>query len=327
MVALMPLDKGCVIVAVLAMFAALPFAGCGAAGAVPGKPAYYTSEAGTPARGVVPLSFEAKKPGARSLPFAFVDGKVGERPTRLVIDTGATVHVLDTALAAAAGVALPARASAIAIDGWGQLLEHGVIVRDLPESLRAHGVGVIVSPQLLTEPGQAVVVDFVERQLRMRVRAGAWSELGNIGPVLTAPGTKPCKTSAGDIGGVALLVDAMVDGAAAQLSLDTGSSLTIVDQDSKVGAKVEAHPVLGRSVSPVASGDVPASIHGGVELSIGGLLTTAEVGVAPGARSAQCDHEGRVGLDILQRCALAFTKDQLHVACRAPGPTPAREYY
>lgn len=307
---------------VFAMVSLLTFAsacGEGAAPARTGADAQGASEPTVP--DVVALSFEAKKPGTRPLPFPFVDGKIGGRPTRLLIDTGALVHTIDSALATAAGITGTPKGSVISIDGWGKLPDRAVAVRELTPTLRAHGIGGIISPQLLIVGGQAVVVDLVNHELRMRVRAAAWSELGSIGPVLTAPGTMPCAADEGGLHGVALVADAMIEGEPVQLAFDTGSSRTILAQGSKAGAKVEAHPVVGRSVATVARGDIPTSLYGGVPVTIGGLSTTGEVGLAPQAGHAPCGHEGRVGVDVLKQCVLAMTKDQLHVACRVPSGT------
>lgn len=269
-----------------------------------------------PRRGVVALELEAKKAGSRPLPFAFVEGKVGDRPARFIVDTGVSVHAVDAAVASAANLGASPNASQLSIDGWGALPAHAVAVRELSATLRTHGIDGVVSPQLLAEGGQAVVLDLANRQLRQRPRATAWSELADLGVVLTAPGTKPCAFDEAGAGGVALAIDATVDGEPARLAVDTGASRTALVEGATAAAKVAAHPVLGRSVAVATSGDVPTSIHGGVPLTVGGLSTTSDVGLAPGTRHAQCGYEGRIGMDLLQRCALAITSDQLMVACR-----------
>lgn len=294
---------------------ALAVVACGEGGAPP-RAAGEASESAAPRRGVVAIEVEAKKPGTKPFPFVFVEGKIGDRPTRFILDTGASVHALDAAIASAAGLGSPAKASLLSIDGWGTLPEHAVVVRELSATLRSHGIGGILSPQLLAEPGQAVVLDFVKRQLRTRPRAAAWSELGDIGPMLTAPGAKPCAAEAEGIGGVALVVDATIEGEATRLALDSGSSRTILADGSKAAAKVAVRPVLGRSIASAITGDVATSIYGGAPMAVGGWSTTLDLGIAPGEQPPRCGHEGRIGIDVLQQCAVAVTSEELLVACR-----------
>lgn len=290
-------------------------------GGAPPKPAAdpTAAAAGTQARGVVPIAFEAKKPGTKPLPLAFVEGKVGGQAVRFVLDSGAGVHILDAAVASAAGVTAPAKASQLSIDGWGSLPEHPVAVRELPANLRAHGIGGVLAPQLLVEgAAQAVVLDFVNRQLRARPQSTAWSELEDLGPILTPPGPRRfCPVDAGGIAGLVLGVDGTVDGEAARLEIDTGASHTVLVESSPPGARAASHPVLGRSV--VAGEDVAIAIHGGVPMKVGAWSTTSDVGVTQAAHHGECGYHGRLGIDVLQHCALAMTSEKVLLACRAPG--------
>jgi hypothetical protein len=274
--------------------------------------------AGAP-RGIAPIAFEAKKSGAKPFPFAFVDGKVGGQPTRFILDTGASVHVLDPSVAAAAHVGSPAKASSISIDGWGTLPDHAIVVRELPAPLRGHGIGGVLSPQLLADSTtEAVVVDFVNKQLRSRPQSAAWSELEDLGVALTRPGARKfCPVDSAGVAGLVLSVDAKVAGQPARLELDTGDSRTVLVEGSNAGAQAVGHPVLGRSVAAATDGDVAVAIHGGVPFSIGAWSTTLEVGVTSAAHHADCGYDGRLGIDVLQQCAIAMTADKLLVACRA----------
>lgn len=277
--------------------------------------------AGGPAAGQrsVALSFEAKKQGSKPFPFAFVEGKIGDQSTRFLIDTGASAHGIDATLAQAAHVAAPVKASAIAIEGWGALAEHGVAVVELPASIRAHGIGGILSPQLLAQPGQAVVLDLVKMQMRELAKSAAWSQVDDLGAALTPQAQRFCPAEAGGIPGLLVAVDGTVDGEPTRFAIDTGASRSLLLEGSKGGAKAAGHPVLGRSVASSAMADVPASIHGGVPVALGAWATTLDFGVTPGERNAQCAYEGRIGMDVLQHCAIAMTTDDVRVACRIPG--------
>ena len=269
-------------------------------------------------RGVVPLSFEAKKTGAKPFPFAFVDGKVGDQPTRFIIDTGAGVHVIDSAVASAAKLAAPVNASTMSIDGWGALVAHPVSVRELPASIRAHGIGGVIAPQLLAEAGQAVVIDLLNHQMRLSPKSTAWSAMDDLGVLLTPSGQrKPCaSTDADGVAGIALGVEAFVDGEAVHLAIDTGASRSLLNEGSKGGAKASVHPVLGRTVAASASAEVATSLYGGVPFAIGGWKSTVDVGVTTPHPQPQCGAEGRIGMDVLHDCALAMTTDEFVVACR-----------
>lgn len=257
------------------------------------------------------ITIEPRRAGVRQFPLPVVLGKIADRPVKLVLSTGAASHVFDRSL----GVDANAR---IAIDGWGDLPPHAAEIADLPPHMKAHGIGGIVSPQLLVEQGQAVVVDLVNKQLRLRPKSMGWSEVGDVGAKMTG-GAHPCAAEAGGIPGQLLVLDAQIEGVAQKLALDTGSSRTIVNEGSPAAAKAATHDVLGRSVAPSARGGIATPLHGGVPIAAGAWSSTTDMGIAPGERHAQCGHEGHVGVDVLAYCALAIASDDVLVACRKPG--------
>ncbi len=267
----------------------------------------------------VPLAFEAKKQGAKPFPFAFVEGKIGGQNTRFLVDTGASVHTIDSTIAQAAQLASPVKTSSLSIDGWGSLPDHGVAVIELPASIRAHGIGGILSPQLLAEAGQALVVDLARKEMRQLSRSSAWSQVEDVGTPLTAPSHRFCPADSGGLPGLLVAIDGTVEGEAIRFAIDTGASRSLLLDGSKGGARAAGHPVLGRSVASTSTADVPATIHGGVPLALGAWSTTVDVGLTPGERHAQCAYEGRVGMDVLQYCAIAMTHDEVLVSCRVPG--------
>jgi hypothetical protein len=272
------------------------------------------------ARKVAALGFEARGKG-RPFPFALVEGSVAGRPTRFILDTGAGVHTIDESLRAAAGLPLPANASTITIEGWGKLAESPAAVVALSATLRAHGIGGILAPQLLAEGGQAVVVDFVGKQLRLRPRSAAWSEIADFGARLGAAAEqRPCAVDVNGTPGALLTIDGAVDGEPARFLLDTGAGRSTLDEGSKGGARAATHPVLGRSIGAFTSGDVATTLHGGVAVAVGAWSTTLDVGLVAAERSS-CGHEGRLGIDVLQQCALALAEGAFVAACRTPSAT------
>ena len=263
-----------------------------------------------------PLLFEAKKAGAKPFPFPFVEVKIGETTTRFLVDTGAAVHAIDSEALKAAQLAAPPHAASIEIPGWGPLVDHAVTVVELPASIRAHGIGGILSPQLLAEAGKAVVLDLANAQLRLLPRSTAWSQIEDLGTRLTPPAHHFCAADSAGVPGLLIALDGAVDGEATKLAIDTGASRTLVREGSRGGARVATHPVLGRSIALSSMADLPASIHGGVPLVVGGLSQTADIGLTPGAPHPQCGYEGRIGMDVLRLCAVAMTADEVLVACR-----------
>jgi hypothetical protein len=271
----------------------------------------------TPARGVVPIAFEAKKTGSRAFVFPLVEGKVNGQPTRFILDTGAGAHALDTAFAAAAQVGSTPKASSISIDGWGALPEHALVVRELSANIRAHGIGGIIAPQLLVEsPDQTVVVDLANLQLRMLPRSTAAAAMGDLGPSLSGAGRKLCPDDRDGIPGLGLALDGTVDGEPTPLAVDTGASRTILVEGSKAAARALLHPVLGRTVSAGASADVTTSIYGGVPFTVGAWTSTVDVGVGVPQRTPPCGASGRLGMDVLQQCAVAISEGEVRVSCR-----------
>lgn len=303
--------------AVLVATVALVCGACGE-GAPPARSSADPAPGDALRRGTAAISFEAKKGGGKAFPFALVEGKVGDQPARFILDTGASAHVIDASIAGAAKLAAPIKASSIAIDGFGELPEGTASVAELSGALRAHGIGGILAPQLLADRGQAVVLDLVNRQLRSRPKSTAWSEMEDLGAILTPPAQRQvCAVDSGGSAGRLLAVDATVEGEAMRVSIDTGASRTLFVEGSKAGTRAAGHPVLGRSVVVGTGGDVATSIYGGVPVSVGAWSSTVDVGLFAGARHPQCGHEGRLGIDVLQQCAIAMTAEEFLVACRA----------
>ncbi len=265
------------------------------------------------------LVFEAKGHGKKPFPFALVAGRIGDQPTHFIVDTGASAHAIDASIASAGKVGSPAKTSAISLDEWGGIAERPLAVVDLPPRFKEHGIGGIIAPQLLAEGGNAVVVDLINRQLRLRPKSTAWSEMADVGAILTPPEQRKfCAVDSGGTAGLVLAVDGTMDGEPTRLAIDTGAGRTRMMEGSKGGAKAATHAVLGRSMAIGAANDVAASIHGGVPIAVGAWATTVDVAVAPGERHSQCGYEGRIGMDVLSECALALAPDEFMLACRAP---------
>lgn len=265
------------------------------------------------------LQYEAKKPGSRPFPFPFVEIKVGAETTRFLVDSGATVHSIDSAIVKNAQLVAPVKLTAMTLEGWGAMPDQPVAVVELPSTIRAHGIGGVLSPQLLAKsvgPGQAFAFDLVRGQLRVQPRSAAWASVEELGTALSG-GQKLCNADASGIFPAQLLtVAANVDGEATTLAVDTGASRTYLMEGSRSGAKAATRPLIGRSAAQSALVELPVALHGGVPITIGAWSNPTEVGLTPGEKDAHCGHEGHLGMDVLQRCAIAFASDEAVLGCR-----------
>ncbi|HSO40048.1 MAG TPA: hypothetical protein VLT33_46290 [Labilithrix sp.] len=266
------------------------------------------------------LQFEAKKPSSRPFPFPFVEVKVGAETTRFLVDTAATVHSVDAAVVKNAQLVAPVKLASITLEGWGALPDQPVAVVELPATIRAHGIGGVLSPQLLAKglgPGQALAVDLVRAQLRAQPRSAAWANVEDLGIMLTTGAQRLCSADAsGVFPGQLLTVDGVVDGEATRIVGDSGASRSFFVEGSKAGAKAAARPLAGHSSAQSALAELPVALRAGVPLTVGAWSQTADVGIAAGERDPHCGHEGHLGMDVLQRCAIAIAGDEAVLGCR-----------
>jgi predicted aspartyl protease len=261
----------------------------------------------------VALRFEGRKSGGQPFPFPFVEVTLGDVVTRFLVDTGATAHVVDRAT-------MSTPPPSITVNGWGPVaVAGGIAVVDLPERIRAHGIGGILAPQLLAERGQAVLVDLSNSQLRGVPRSTAWSQLGDFSAQLAPAGQRLCPADPSDAERRAIAVDAKVDGEPTKLLIDTGASRTWVSDGSKAGAKASSHPVMGHSIAHNARDEVASELHGGVRIEASAWSLAVDVGVSPAPGPLPCGAEARLGMDVLHDCAIALTADEVAVGCRVPG--------
>ena len=269
---------------------------------------------------VAALAYEAKKPSGRPFPFPFVEVKVGAETTRLLVDSGATVHSIDAAVIKNAQLVAPVKLTSVTLEGWGAMPDQPVAVVELPATIRAHGIGGVLSPQLLARglgPGQALAFDMVRGQLRAQPRSAAWANVEELGIALTRGSAKLCSADASGIFPSQLFtVDATVDGEATKVVVDSGASRSFFTEGSSAGAKAAARPLMGRSTAQIALAEVPMTLRGGVPITIGAWSNPTEVGLTPGDKNVPCGHDGHLGMDVLQRCAIAYAADEAVLGCR-----------
>lgn len=282
------------------------------------------------------LVFEPRTQGTRPFPFAIVNGAIGGKPTKLLVDTGASVHAIDATLAREAGLVIEAAPAVgtqpdgksvsmqrtkdpkLTLVGWGDTPARSTAILDLPPALRERGIGGLVSPQQLVTAEKAVVIDFDGGWMKARVTSTAWLVVKSNGQVMGEP-TRACAVSAGGLDGLALTVDGVVAGEATRLELDSGASRTMLVSRSKAGAQAARRPQVGTSAAMGAGAVVPMSLHASVPVASGAWSETLEMGVIEGEKNADCGYEGRIGIDVLRRCTVVISTEDVRVVCRPAG--------
>ncbi|WP_438007955.1 retropepsin-like aspartic protease [Sorangium sp. So ce321] len=307
-------------------------AGAGEASSNPSSPA------GSPAAGAGPAAPAAGPERRASLqyhlndrafPSPLIDAVVAGQPTVLLVDTGASHHVLARWLADE--LALPlSTAGDVAVDhagrplavsrlenamlalsGWGRVEVPTLLVVPMPDVLQRIGIGGVVAPQELARPGRAVVLDLREgrmteaprdeaaRALRARFGEAAVVELGRCG---------------GPNQGSELTAGASVEGIPVTLKLDSGASQSSLFAVSPAGKRLSRRATGDRSAY-AASGRHTVPVLSGARLRMAGFDAAADIDLLPGERRATCPSDGFAGMDVLRTCVLVLAEDGGVAAC------------
>ncbi|WP_437976372.1 retropepsin-like aspartic protease [Sorangium sp. So ce295] len=265
----------------------------------------------------------------RAFPSPLIDAVVAGQPAVLIVDTGASHHVLARWLAdelalplsTAGDVAVdhagrPLAVSrledaSLALSGWGRVEVSALLVVRMPDVLQRIGIGGIVAPQELAGPGRAVVLDLREgrmteaprgeaaRALRARFGEAAIVELARCG---------------GPNQGSELTARASVEGIDVTLKIDSGASHSSLFAVSPAGKRLSRRATGGRSAY-AASGKHTVPVLSGARLRMAGFDAAAEFDLLPGERRATCPSDGFAGMDVLRTCVLVLAEDGGLAAC------------
>ncbi|WP_437984232.1 retropepsin-like aspartic protease [Sorangium sp. So ce117] len=324
---------------------ALAVAGCAEPAAVRAAPATQRSAASTGA-GAGDASSPAGPPAApaagperraslqyhlddRAFPSPLIDAVVAGQPAVMIVDTGASHHVLARWLAdelalplsTAGDVAVdhagrPLAVSrledaSLALSGWGRVEVSALLVVRMPDVLQRIGIGGVVAPQELAGPGRAVVLDLREgrmteaprdeaaRALRARFGEAAIVELARCG---------------GPNQGSELTARASVEGIDVTLKIDSGASQSSLFAVSPAGKRLSRRATGNRSAY-AASGRHTVPVLSGARLRMAGFDAAAEFDLLPGERRATCPSDGFAGMDVLRACVLVLAEDGGLAAC------------
>ncbi|WP_437581848.1 retropepsin-like aspartic protease [Sorangium sp. So ce887] len=268
----------------------------------------------------------------RPFPSPLIDAVVAGQPTALIVDTGASHHVIARWLADELGLPL-STAGDVAVDhagrpvpvsrieratlalaGWGAVDAPALLVVPVPDALQRLGIGGVLAPQALAAPGRAVVLDLREgrmteaprdeaaRSLRARFGEAAIAELGHCG---------------GPNQGRELTVKATVEGIAVTLKVDSGASQSSLFAAAPAGKRLSHRAAGGRSAY-AASGKHTVPVLSGARLHLAGFDAAAELDLLPGQRRGTCPSDGFAGMDVLRNCVLVLAEDGGLAACAPP---------
>lgn len=264
-----------------------------------------------------------------------VDALVGGQPTTLMLDTGATHHVVASWVASEVG---PTRDSSIqgldhagqsvalkelpngeiTISGWGPIGAGSPLVAALPMEFQKSGVGGLLAVQALVGEGRAVTLD---------LRTGALTE-GPLDESMAALEKLEGPSITGEIrtcaNGASLpFVRAKIGGGEIDAQLDTGATNTTVRAASPAGVKLKP---LAKTASTAfaASGMFTVPSVRGAHVQVGALDVETTIDLVKRDPRPDCPNDAFVGIDVLRRCALVFGKKTLAGRCESPAPTSAK---
>ena len=310
--------------------AAKPVNGDPAASAVASAPGGPGNNAAAGQTRRVPLRFDIQ---GTSFPSPLIDAIVGGQPTTLLIDTGATHHVITGWLAdelalpqtTAGDVGLdhagrPVRitrveGAAVSLSGWGRVDVPTLLVVPVPEVLQRMGIGGFLSPQALAAGRRAVILDLRAGEMRDApfddaVRAAEASpEPGSITELALCGGENE---------GRQLIAPVLVNGVAVQLKVDSGATQSSLFAASEAGKRFAAG-ARGAHSAYAASGKHTVPVLEKTRVQIGGGEVVTDVDLLPNAPRPGCPADGFIGMDALRQCTLILGETRAVARCRRPG--------
>jgi predicted aspartyl protease len=270
------------------------------------------------------LLFEA---AGRPFPLPLVEVLVAGVPTTMILDTGATRHVVADWLVREAG--LPTRASnsavsdhtgkamsvletdsaALRLAGWGAVpASSALLVGALPEPLRRLGIAGVVAPALCGA-ADALVLDMPARAMIETSLEKATARWGRAGKALSGPDSmRGCLTPAG---GALYVVEAEVGGVRADLEIDTGAADSDLKDTSAAGRALSPRAVAGEQTW-TAGGSFTSRILRATTIRAGEVEMRTDVVIAPDG-GAGCRRDGFLGMDVLGKSVIVLAGERTFV--------------
>lgn len=252
-----------------------------------------------------------------------VEARLAGRPVQLLLDTGASQHVVVTDTAHALGVRTEPFEGA-AEDGHGAAVairraESGALTLpgyaapvlfaiDAPPLARRALAGVL-SPQLLVDGDRVVVLDL----RRGRIARPPLSRLPGWARRTDA---RRCAAGRTPAEGWRYVIEVGVGGGRLPMLLDTGSTGTVIEAEAATSAGLDAG---GAAVVSASAASRVRLRRSRTDLSFAGTNVTVDAGVGErGTPGRQCGARGVLGYDALRRCVLVLRRDGAAVRCDGP---------
>jgi hypothetical protein len=206
----------------------------------------------------------------------------------------------------------------VTLDGWGMLKDGPMLVTDVPPIIEKLGIGAFVSPQRLTEDGDAVVLDLAGGEIRAALFSDALRAEGFTGPLLIGDGARACEDTQSPIKGLAFVVPTSVEGQRADLLVDTGAQRSDLLAASAAGQALAPRSIANKEQMYGASGRLMSRTVKGARLRAGELAFALDVDLIGGESDPYCPRDGVLSMDVLRSCVLVLGRKQIAARCAPP---------
>jgi predicted aspartyl protease len=269
----------------------------------------------------------------RPFPLPVIHGTVSGQPTWMLVDTGANSHVIAGWFAKKAGLTLAklgdigtdhagrtiatsrAEHPHVKLEGWGELADGPMLVTDVPPIIEKLGIGAFISPQRLTEDGDAVILDLAAAEIRATMFDEALKAERFTGPTLIGEDARVCEDTQSPIKGLAFVVPTSVDGQKAELLVDTGAQRSDLLAASDAGQALASRSIANKEQMYGASGRLTSRTVKGARLRAGELAFALDVDLIGGESDPYCPRDGVLSMDVLRSCVLVLGRKQIAARC------------
>lgn len=270
----------------------------------------------------------------RPFPYPLARVAVNGTPIWMIVDTGATDHVLGRWLATRLGVEIAEAENGIRdhagrvvamgrgdgleldIDDWGVLQDKSFPVVDLPAIFEELRLGGILSPQRLSTAETPLVLDLKAGEMFLLPNGTVPADFPLNGHHLGHGPVQTCQSSEANAGWKYLL-PATLNGSPAVLVVDTGAAMTNVQLQSVAGRTL----LEGSLAQSGESYSIGGEMEGARELAntviaVGDVTKNATVELVSAQSAPHCGaREGVVGMDVLRSCVLLLAGKEFVGSC------------
>lgn len=261
----------------------------------------------------------------------WIEIEVNGARSKAILDTGAEFHVVQAWFAEKAGIQQNTERRADVSDSakksmkasigevrgtlatWGPLETPAVIIPTLPMFQDA-GIGMIVNPTLLTDPGRVLRMDFVAREM---------SELKALSkPPASGVGTQACATLSRLKDGAVItttrhLTEVKMGEITIALTIDTGARTTVVAANAEATSALLPRATGTETAGGVFGTEEVKTVPDAVTLTVGGAeLAVTGIRLSPAEpERTSCKDEGVLGMDVLAQCVLELSLTDSRLSC------------